>query len=74
MGRGKIWTKTESKEGRNLRAGLGVGLRGGREGLTGPDRCLQGCGESVSRAGVHTGSFITWVAEKIEKDVLQASM
>ena len=47
---------------------------GGREGLTGLDRCLQGCGESVSRAGVHTGSFITWIAEKIEKDVLQASM
>ena len=39
-----------------------------------PDRCLPGCGVSVSRAGVHTGSLITWVAEKVEKGVLQASM
>lgn len=29
---------------------------------------------SVSRAGVYTGSLITWGAEKIEKGVLQASM
>lgn len=71
MGRGKIWTKIESEEAEGR---AGVGLRGRREGLTGPDRCLQGCGESVSRAGVHTGSFITWVAEKIEKDILQASV
>lgn len=74
MGRGKTWTKTESRESRRPRGGLGVGLRGAERGSLAPDRCLPGCGVSLSRAGVYTGSLITWVAEKIEKDVLQASM
>ena len=67
MGRGKTWTKTESKESRRPRGGLGVGLRGAERGSLAPDRCLPGCDVSVSRAGVYTGSLITWVAEKIEK-------
>ena len=35
MGRGKIWTKTESKESRRPRGGLGV-VSWRREGLSGP--------------------------------------
>lgn len=42
MGRGEIWTKTESKESRRQRGGQGVVLRGAERGPVAPDSVCQG--------------------------------